>query len=61
MAHEPWPLRHATIAELRETLTAAAGLPPPSGPPLAHFSPGVRQVRLAVPRPVGRIPSGRRV
>ena len=28
VAHEPWPLRRATITEFREDLSAAAGLPP---------------------------------
>ncbi|MGK5544061.1 YqjF family protein [Streptomyces sp. URMC 127] len=50
--HEPWPLHRAVITSLDQTLAAAAGLPPPSGPALAHFSPGVRHVRLAVPRPI---------
>ncbi|MGK5637530.1 YqjF family protein [Streptomyces sp. URMC 126] len=54
--HEPWRLRAARVEEVRQTLTASAGLPPPEEPPLAHFSPGVRDVRLAFPRPV----SGRR-
>ena len=47
--HEPWPLSGAVVDELEEDLVAAAGLPPPGGPPLVHFSPGV-DVRLGAPR-----------
>ncbi|MBM7172772.1 DUF2071 domain-containing protein [Streptomyces sp. G44] len=49
--HEPWPLADAAVAVLEETLTAAAGLPAPPGKPVAHFSPGVRDVRLGPSRP----------
>ncbi|MGK5631290.1 YqjF family protein [Streptomyces sp. URMC 123] len=48
--HEPWPLARATVLDLREDLTAHAGLAAPVGDPVAHFSPGVRRVRLGVPR-----------
>ena len=51
--HEPWPLWRAEVVELEETLTRAAGLPAPEGDPVVHFSPGVHDVRLGVPRPVG--------
>lgn len=51
--HEPWPLHHAEVEALEQTLTAAVGLPPPSGEPLAHFSPGV-DARLGAARPVLR-------
>lgn len=47
--HEPWPLCHAEVEALEEDLVAAAGLPAPEGPPLAHFSPGVN-ARLGAPR-----------
>ncbi len=47
--HPPWPLRRATLIELEENLVAAAGLTPPSGPPLVHYSPGVT-VRIGAPR-----------
>ncbi|MET7906321.1 DUF2071 domain-containing protein [Streptomyces sp. NPDC005355] len=50
--HEPWPLSDATVDVLEETLTTAAGLPPPLADPVAHFSPGVRHVRLGVSRPL---------
>lgn len=39
--HRPYPLRHVTVTHLSETLLGAAGLPPPSGSPLCHYSPGV--------------------
>lgn len=52
--HEPWPLCRAEVVDLDETLTGAAGLPPPRGAPLVHFSPGVRHVSLGPPRPVRR-------
>lgn len=48
--HEPWPLWSAAMENVDQTLTASAGLPPPSGPPVVHFSPGVRRVRLGMPR-----------
>ena len=47
--HAPWPLESASVIELKQTLTAAAGLPDPAGEPLAHFSRGVT-VRVARPR-----------
>lgn len=46
--HEPWPLHHAEVEDLEETLLAAAGLPEPEGPPLVHWSPGV-SARLGLP------------
>jgi hypothetical protein len=49
--HEPWPLSHAGVDVLEETLTAAAGLPAPAGEPVVHFSEGVRHVRLGASRP----------
>jgi uncharacterized protein YqjF (DUF2071 family) len=39
--HEPWLLHRAQLNELREDLSAAAGLPPPGAPALAHWTPGV--------------------
>jgi uncharacterized protein YqjF (DUF2071 family) len=39
--HAPYPLHRAEVMEVRETVVAAAGLPPTSGPPHALFSPGV--------------------
>ena len=48
--HEPWPLRTATARADVGQLFAAAGLEPPTGAPLAHFSPGV-SARIGAPRP----------
>ncbi|MEU0335156.1 DUF2071 domain-containing protein [Streptomyces sp. NPDC006193] len=50
--HEPWRLRGARLDRAEETLTRAAGLPPPDAEPVVHFSDGVRGVRLGVPRPL---------
>ncbi|MGV9561485.1 YqjF family protein [Streptomyces sp. NPDC003480] len=52
--HEPWRLCRADPVDLRQTLTTAAGLPAPSGPPVLHYSPGVHDVRFAPPRPATR-------
>ena len=54
VAHPPWPLHRATVHRLDENLLADAGLPPPGGEPLVHYSPGV-DVRLG-PRAVGEPP-----
>jgi uncharacterized protein YqjF (DUF2071 family) len=48
--HPPWPLHTATVRALTQNLLETAGLPTPTDPPIAHFSPGV-DVRLAAPRP----------
>jgi uncharacterized protein YqjF (DUF2071 family) len=47
--HPPWPLRRAEVAELRQDLTDAAGLPRPDGAPLVHASAGVT-VRIGLAR-----------
>ena len=47
--HAPWPLQAARIISEVQTLTAAAGIPDPTAPPVAHFSPGVH-VRLGAPQ-----------
>ena len=39
--HPPWPLRHARLAEGRESLLSAAGLTGPASAPIVAFSPGV--------------------
>lgn len=39
--HPRWPLHHARVLTLDQNLLAGAGLPAPSGDPLAHASPGV--------------------
>ncbi len=36
--HPRWPLQRATVNALEESLLSAAGLPEPTGEPLAHFS-----------------------
>jgi uncharacterized protein YqjF (DUF2071 family) len=46
--HRAWPLRRASLLELRDTMTRAAGLEV-TGDPLVHFSPGV-EVRIGRPR-----------
>lgn len=49
--HEPWRLQAATVQSCSvDALFRAAGLPAPAGPPVAHFSPGVR-VRVGIPKP----------
>lgn len=47
--HQPWPLHHAEVDDLEESLLAAAGLPEPDDEPVVHYSPGV-DVRLGPPR-----------
>jgi uncharacterized protein YqjF (DUF2071 family) len=39
--HPDWPLHHAELQRLDQTLVRAAGLPAPVGEPLIHASPGV--------------------
>jgi uncharacterized protein YqjF (DUF2071 family) len=52
--HAPWPLREARLEAMEQTLTRAAGLPPPTTEPVMHFSDGVRNVRLGISHPVRR-------
>ncbi|MEV6306026.1 DUF2071 domain-containing protein [Actinoplanes sp. NPDC051861] len=47
--HPPWQLHRAEVLELRQDITAAAGLPRPHGAPLVHYSPGVR-TRIGLPK-----------
>jgi uncharacterized protein YqjF (DUF2071 family) len=48
--HAPWPLRTAVVETCEiKGLFRSAGLPMPSGPPLAHFSRGVT-VRVGRPQ-----------
>ena len=49
VAHPPWPLRRATVIDLRQDLVQAAGLPEPAAPPVLHASDGVT-VRIGLPR-----------
>jgi uncharacterized protein len=59
--HEPWPLHHAEVLELDDTLVAAAGFPGLAARPPDHVacSPGV-SVRFGFPRPWRRPARGRR-
>ena len=42
VSHQPYPITQVSVGPLRESLLAAAGLPPlPPHPVLAHHSPGV--------------------
>jgi uncharacterized protein YqjF (DUF2071 family) len=51
--HGTWPLHAAEVEECTvDALFRDAGLPAPAGPPVAHFSPGVR-VKVGVPHVVG--------
>ncbi len=36
--HAPWPLAHATVLKLNQTLIEASGLPSPQGAPVVHYS-----------------------
>ena len=47
--HAPWPLQTARAVEVDESLIQNAGLPAPTGVPIAHFSRGV-MVRVAYPK-----------
>jgi uncharacterized protein len=40
--HVPWPLHEATLERFQENVIEHSGLPRLAGPPLVHFSPGVR-------------------
>lgn len=53
--HRPYPLHHARVDSLTESLVSAAGLAAPEEPPLCHYSPGV-DVDIFWP---ARIPSRR--
>lgn len=39
--HQPYPLHHARVETLDESLLGAAGITAPGAPPLRHYSPGV--------------------
>lgn len=49
--HPRWPLHRAQLLTLQDDLVAATGLPAPQGPPLVHYSPGVR-AEFGLPRQV---------
>ncbi len=36
--HDPWPLQHATVTKLNQTLIEQFAIPSPSGPPIVHYS-----------------------
>lgn len=58
--HEPWPLQAATVTRLEQSLTTAAGLPPPSlEPGLVHYSDGVTGVTFGPARPVRALAGSR--
>jgi uncharacterized protein YqjF (DUF2071 family) len=50
--HPPWPLHRAQVRVLDDRLVPAAGLPPPPGEPLVHYSPGV-EVSIGRPEAYG--------
>ena len=52
--HGAWPLHVAEVLHCDESLLSAAGLPLPTGTPIARWSPGV-DVRIAMPRVAGKI------
>lgn len=47
--HPPWPLREARLTHLDDQLLAAAGYPPPPGPPVHVRYGGDVEVRVAPP------------
>ncbi len=47
--HPPWPLARARVLRLEQNLITTAGLPPPQGRPLVHYSHGV-EVKVGAPR-----------
>jgi uncharacterized protein YqjF (DUF2071 family) len=51
--HEPWPLQFARLEVLEQNLTDSVGLGVPTDPPVVHYSEGVRNVRVGVPRILG--------
>ena len=49
--HAPYPVQRARVLEVHDELVAAAGLPPPDGPPpLVHWAAGV-DVETFAPKP----------
>jgi uncharacterized protein YqjF (DUF2071 family) len=53
VSHEPWPLSSATVEGLHETVATSFGLPAArTADGVAHFSEGVRKVRLGASRRV---------
>ncbi|MER8032550.1 DUF2071 domain-containing protein [Streptomyces bauhiniae] len=52
VGHEPWAPAGVTVAALEQTVTKAAGLPPPRGEPVALFSRSVDRAWVGPTRPV---------
>ncbi|MEO8264923.1 MAG: DUF2071 domain-containing protein [Ilumatobacteraceae bacterium] len=52
--HDPWPLHHARLVDLDDSLVEAAGLSAPDGAPLVHYAPSV-QVRIGWPTRVSHL------
>jgi len=50
--HDPWPLARARVVEANDTLIQAAGLRPPAGAALAHYSADI-DVKIGYPRACG--------
>jgi uncharacterized protein YqjF (DUF2071 family) len=48
--HPAFDFARIEVTRMRQSLLAAAGLPAPTEPPLAHFTPGV-EVKVGPPRP----------
>ena len=58
--HQAWPLQHAQLLDLDDSLIAAAGLPEPTSPPVSVlFSSGV-PVTFGAPQSVSSVPQRRR-
>jgi uncharacterized protein YqjF (DUF2071 family) len=51
--HEPWPLRHASLARCDSRIVQAAGVPVPDARPVVHFASGVN-ARLSTPASVSK-------
>jgi hypothetical protein len=52
VVHRSWPLARAEVIEIHDDIMQAAALPAPMTPPVVHFSPGVVDVRVGLPRVV---------
>lgn len=58
--HLPYPVQPAEVEGLRDSLVAAAGLPGPDSPPLAHYAAGV-EVEVFPPKQIRKRSGARRV
>lgn len=52
LAHDPWVLHRAEVVHLEDSLVAAAGLPPPAGPPVSVRYAAAARSAVGIPRPV---------